>query len=143
MSGLGHHSFNTHEGCSFGRLFVGRSRTGHSIRLWRGCSPRLHRADYAYCSQFAFFSLNRRRKGTVCTVIAAFTCTPIGRCWERGTGSITILLQLPVIRLVAKMMPGLYPRRHRPLLKELGCLGRESGSILGSLPSPLPVRRQC
>ena len=26
-------------------LFVGRSRTGHSIRLWRGCSPRLHRAD--------------------------------------------------------------------------------------------------
>ena len=38
-------SFYTHEGCSFGRLFVGRSRTGHSIRLWRGCSPRLHRAD--------------------------------------------------------------------------------------------------
>ena len=31
--------------CSFGRLFVGRSRTGHSIRLWRGCYPRMHRAD--------------------------------------------------------------------------------------------------
>ena len=45
VSGLGHSSFYTHEGCSFGRLFVGRSRTGHSIRLWRGCSPRLHRAD--------------------------------------------------------------------------------------------------
>ena len=38
-------SFYTHEECYFGRLFVGRSRTGHSIRLWRGCSPRLHRAD--------------------------------------------------------------------------------------------------
>ena len=45
VSGMGHSSFYTHEECSFGRLFVGRSRTGHSIRLWRGCSPRLHRAD--------------------------------------------------------------------------------------------------
>ena len=35
MSGLGHRSFYTHERCSFGRLFVGRSRTGHSTRLWR------------------------------------------------------------------------------------------------------------
>ena len=34
----------------------------------------------------------------VCTVIAAFTCTPMGRCWERGIGSITILLQHPAIR---------------------------------------------
>ena len=35
MSGLGHSSFYTHEGCSFGRLFVGRSRTGHYIEF--GC----------------------------------------------------------------------------------------------------------
>ena len=34
MSGLEHSSFYTHEGCSIVRLFVGRSRTGHSIR---GC----------------------------------------------------------------------------------------------------------
>ena len=27
--------FYTHEECYFGRFFVGRSRTGHSIRLWR------------------------------------------------------------------------------------------------------------
>ena len=45
MSGLGHSSFYTLEECSFGRLFVGRLRTGHSIRLWRGFSPRPHRAD--------------------------------------------------------------------------------------------------
>ena len=45
VSDLGHSSFYTHEECSFGRLFVGRLRTGHSIRLWLGCSPRLHRAD--------------------------------------------------------------------------------------------------
>ena len=45
MSGLGHSSFYTLEECSFGRLFVGRLRTGNSIRLWRGCSPRPHRAD--------------------------------------------------------------------------------------------------
>ena len=38
MPGQGRSSFYTHEGCSFGRFFVGRSRTGHSIRLWRGCS---------------------------------------------------------------------------------------------------------
>ena len=30
----------------------------------------------------------------------------MGRCWERGTGSITLLLQHPAIRLVAKMMSG-------------------------------------
>ena len=35
MSGLGRCCFFTNEGCSFGRLFVGRSRTAHSIRLWR------------------------------------------------------------------------------------------------------------
>ena len=29
MSGLGHSSFYTHEGCSSRRLFIGRSRTGH------------------------------------------------------------------------------------------------------------------
>ena len=34
VSGLGRCCFFTHEGCSFGLLFVGRSRTGHSIRLW-------------------------------------------------------------------------------------------------------------
>ena len=45
VSGLEHSSFYTLEECSFGRLFVGRLRTGHSIRLWRGCSPRTHRAD--------------------------------------------------------------------------------------------------
>ena len=45
VSGLGRSSFYSHEGCYFGRLFLGRSRTGHSIRLCRGCSPRLHRAD--------------------------------------------------------------------------------------------------
>ena len=33
VSGLGYRSFYTHEGCSIGRLFVGRSRTGHMIRL--------------------------------------------------------------------------------------------------------------
>ena len=78
VSGLGHSSFYTHDECSFGRLFVGRLRTSHSIRLWRGCSPRLHRADmHAYCSQFAFFRLNRRRKDTVCTVITALTCNTI------------------------------------------------------------------
>ena len=36
VSDLGHSSFYIHEECSFGRLFVGRLRTGHSIRLWRG-----------------------------------------------------------------------------------------------------------
>ena len=46
VSGLGHSSFYTHDECSFMRLFVGRSRTGHSIRLWRWCSPRLHRAEF-------------------------------------------------------------------------------------------------
>ena len=33
-------------------------------------------------------------------VTAAFPCTPMCRCWERGPGSITILLQQPDIRLV-------------------------------------------
>ena len=45
VSGMGCSSFNTHDGSSSGRLFVGRLRTGQSIRLWRGCSSRLHRAD--------------------------------------------------------------------------------------------------
>ena len=74
VSGLGRGSFYTHERCSFWRLFVGCSQTGHSIRLWRGCSPRVHRADMRkYCSQFAFFRLNRRRKGTVCAVHIVLT----------------------------------------------------------------------
>ena len=74
----------------------------------------------AYLSQFAFFRLNHRRNGMV---TETFTCTAMVRCLERGTGSITILLQQPAIRLVRKMRTGLYPRSHQPLLKELGSLG--------------------
>ena len=54
-----------------------------------------------------------------------FGALPLSRSNTVGVplGSTTILLQHPAIRLVAKMMSGLYSRRHRPLLKELGSLG--------------------
>ena len=57
------------------------------------------------------------------TMTASFTCTPMVRCLERGTGSITILLQQPAIRMVTKRRSGLYYLHHPPLLKDMESLG--------------------
>ena len=41
------------------------------------------------------------------------------------------LVAYPAVRLVAKLMSGLYPRRHRPLLKALGRTAVERAGKLG------------
>ena len=57
--------------------------------------------------EFTFLSLKRRQNGTACGVTTAFICRPMGRCWESGTGSISVLLRYPAIRLVINTRYGL------------------------------------
>ena len=109
MSGLGHSSFYTHEECSFGRLFVGRSRTGHSIRLWRGCSPWLHRADMHTAPSLYWFHHNliATPGNSVCSkdyvrVLSLPTSTAVERAGKLGVVNQALSLILcPVLNQFA------------------------------------------